>query len=155
MWFVAAFRWLVLWSVALKRVPHSVARKYPLTVEEIYWIHERVVHEWDLDHDDTAHPNPDVIFQRILDAAAPISDPYLQAATVLRRVITAHCFEDGNKRTAWLAATKILVTYDEYPSPDRSEAAKILRHTARYDADEVAAWLRTGSIDRSKLRSDG
>jgi death-on-curing protein len=35
-------------------------------------------------------------------------DPLHLAALVLRNLISAHCFGDGNKRTAWAAAMEVL-----------------------------------------------
>jgi death-on-curing protein len=68
-------------------------------------------------------------------------------------LITAHVYEDGNKRTAWLAATWILHTSGKRVATKHGDTADVLRHVSRYDADELATWLREGEIDRSRLRS--
>jgi len=124
-----------------------------IRVDEIKWIHERVVTTYDLHNPGMGHPQGEMILKNILATASSSSDAYEQAAIVLNKLISVHVFEDGNKRTAWLAVVKLLSEYDEQPSPDRSEVARVLRHIARYSTAELATWLRSGEIDRSKLRS--
>jgi death-on-curing protein len=125
----------------------------PLTAEQIHWIHEQVVSAYDLAHDGTRHPSTDGVLDRLVTDAAEFDDPCRQGGTVLRRLITAHVYVDGNKRTAWVAAIKILDTADERDAVKREEAPDVLRNVSRFDVDELTAWLRDGEIDLPKLRA--
>lgn len=76
---------------------------------------------------------------------------YHRAGFLLRKLITAHNFEDENKRTAWVTACDYLSENDETPAERTSSAARVLRRVRRYDVDEIAEWLESGEIDESRL----
>lgn len=76
---------------------------------------------------------------------------YLRAATLIRDLITAHLFEDGNKRTAWLVTREYLQRAGETPPPRPDTAKRVLRRIRRYEYGEIAAWLRDDRLDRSRL----
>lgn len=44
----------------------------------------------------------------VIDESGRHSDPYMVAATVLVETINRHPFNDGNHRTAWIVAKKVL-----------------------------------------------
>jgi death-on-curing protein len=66
-------------------------------------------------------------------------------------VITAHLFEDGNKRTAWTTTILYLDTIGDAPAETGDRVPHILRRIRRYDVDELAEWLETGNIDEDRL----
>ncbi|ERJ06704.1 Fic/DOC domain containing protein [Halorhabdus tiamatea SARL4B] len=75
-----------------------------------------------------------------------------RAAALLRRLISAHFFEDGNKRTAWTVTRLSLNQHGTGPAVQESErVATILRHIQRFETEELAEWLSNGEIDDGKL----
>ena len=123
-----------------------------LSVKDIHDIHDRIVAAFDLAHPDVRRRDADRFIRRIVRAAGEASDPFEEAAVYLERLIDAHVFEDGNKRTAWLTAVRALHEHDKTAAPDRNEVATVLKHVRRFETAELARWLETGDIDRTRLR---
>lgn len=77
------------------------------------------------------------------DANAP--DPLLVAAYLLRSLCQNHCFVDGNKRVAWLAALEVLAAGAHLTiAADQVEAAVFVIAVAEghiQSAAEITAWL--------------
>lgn len=121
------------------------------TVEEIYAIHEAIVDEYDLDHPGIRAFFPDDKLARVIDRAAERADVFERAAVFLNGLPRVHVFEDGNKRTAWVTAVELLDRNGIEPAPGAEEAARVMKRRQRYDVSELAAWLRTGEIDRDRL----
>lgn len=122
------------------------------SVEDIQAVHEDIVERWDLDHTGTRRALPDRTLRSVLDTAAAKTDPYVRAATLLRKLASAHVFEDGNKRTAWVVSKTYLVGQGLEVEPTGEQIAVVMKHYKRYTVDELAEWLRTGTIDESQLR---
>jgi death-on-curing protein len=122
------------------------------SVEDIYAVHEDIVERWDLTHTGTRGVLPDRTLRSVLDDAATKDDPYVCAATLLRKIASAHVFEDGNKRTAWVVAKTYLLEQGLAVDPSGEQIAVVMKHYKRYTVDELSEWLRTGRIDRSRLR---
>lgn len=121
------------------------------TAEEILETHDAVEARWDLKYTGTSVPAARLKFQRLLDDIREYDDVYLQAAHLLRDIATAHYFEDGNKRTAWLTMREYLSRHAEEPSVDTAQAEQVMRRLRRYEADEIAIWLEIGEIDEDRL----
>ena len=124
-----------------------------LDVTRIHDIHDQIVRQYDLDHAGVGRPNSDLVLGRIVEDARRIESPYDRAAFYLKRLIEAHVFEDGNKRTAWLAAVWVLQHEGLRAAVDRREVATVLKHVRRFDHADLSTWLETGAIDRSRFRS--
>ena len=125
--------------------------RYP-TPEQIIATHQEVEKEYNLKYTGTRVAAPKLKLKRILREGNDHETLYLRAAFLLRKLITSHLFEDGNKRTAWLTTRKYLDEYGEEPAERGPETAHVLRRIRRYDIEELAEWLETGEIDESRLR---
>lgn len=122
------------------------------TVEQIHSIHNRVIDRWGLVHTGLQGYLVDEKLGRMVDELDGVTDPHLQSARLLKRLIAMHVYEDGNKRTAWLVTVRTLRNRGFKPAPDHEDIPAVLRHIGRFDETEVAEWLRTGEIDQSRLR---
>lgn len=79
------------------------------TAEEILRIHSRIEEKYDLKHKGTMKTAPKFKLRReVLEPAAEYDDPYHRAAVLLFGIPSVHVFEDGNKRTAWIATQEYL-----------------------------------------------
>jgi len=121
------------------------------TPEEILATHEEIEDAYQMTHTGVRARSPTVKLQRIIEEAEGYDDIFLQAATLLRRLITAHIFEDGNKRTAWVTAREYLAKHDQQPAERTPSAERVLYRIQRYDIEELATWLETGDIDEDRL----
>lgn len=81
----------------------------------------------------------------VLYAANDNDDPDLLSAAAYLIVYLAkgHCYIDGNKRIAWLAALRLLHINGIELRGDETEAASLIERVAQSQADvaEVIAWL--------------
>lgn len=59
---------------------------------------------------------PRLKIERLLEEIDDVDGLYLHAAYRLRKLITAHFFEDGNKRTAWAVTLEYLERNSEEPA---------------------------------------
>lgn len=121
------------------------------TPREILAIHDEIEEEYDLKHTGARVAAPRLKLERIIDEAAGYDGVWTRAAFLLRRVLTAHYFEDGNKRTAWLATRVYLESNGLEPAEGGESAERVLRRIRRFDVDELAGWLETGELDRDRL----
>lgn len=121
------------------------------TPEEILATHAEIERAYDMKYTGTRVAAPKLKLRRIVRDADGYDDLYHRAAFLLRKLITAHLFEDGNKRTAWLTARKYLLENGEEPAERDSDAGLVLRRIRRYDVAEIAEWLESGKIDESRL----
>ena len=121
------------------------------TVEDVMAVHEDVVDDYGL-RAGTAGPVAEVRLENALADAGGHDPGYERGAFYLRTVARLHVFEDGNKRTAWLVADSYLAGRELEVTPSQQQAATVMRHFRRFSVDELAAWLRTGTIDESELR---
>lgn len=114
--------------------------------------HDWLEQTYDLDHKGAAVTHPDVHCSDIVRETRDTHfDPYNRAAYLLRRLITAHLFEDANKRTAWMTTREYLSRHDLKPAQtDKEHVEPVLDAIRAYDVDELSEWLETGSIDESK-----
>lgn len=118
---------------------------------EILAIHDEIEAEYDLKYTGARVAAPRLKLERILDETAEHGDVWLRAAFLLRKVLTAHYFEDGNKRTAWVTTRTYLEANGLEPAERGADAERVLRRIRRYDVDELAEWLETGELDRDRL----
>ncbi|MBS1936510.1 MAG: type II toxin-antitoxin system death-on-curing family toxin [Bacteroidetes bacterium] len=72
-------------------------------------------------------------------------DPATKAAALLESVVKNHPFVDGNKRTGYVLARLMLLTYDmDLQASDDEEYDLVIRvATGRMDVEEVHAWMKT------------
>lgn len=71
-------------------------------------------------------------------------DPLVVAAYLLRSLARNHCYEDGNKRIAWLATLEFLWVHAQCTlAADPVEAAEIVVRVAdgSLDVPELVTWL--------------
>jgi death-on-curing protein len=87
----------------------------------------------------------------VIEEAEKRDGIYPRAAALLRKTITRHVFEDGNKRTAWTATVLYLEEQDTEPAVRGMDAERVLRRIRRYDIEEIAEWLKSGEIDEERL----
>lgn len=125
------------------------------TAEEILRIHSRIEEKYDLKHNGTMKTAPKFKLRReVLEPAAEYDDPYHRAAVLLFGIPSVHVFEDGNKRTAWIATQEYLERSginSEVPQDDRT-IEKIVRRAGLFTFDELARWFETGEIDVDRLQ---
>jgi len=121
------------------------------TPEEILAIHEEIEKEYDLTHTGAAVAAPKVDLREIRSDAKEFNTIYTQAAYLLRKLLTAHLFEDANKRTAWATTEIFLERHDLTPAERGEPVEKVLKRIRRYDVAEIAEWLESGDLDRSRL----
>jgi len=121
------------------------------TPEEILAIHEEIEEEYDLTHTGAAVAAPKVDLREIRSDAAEFDSVYFRAAYLLRKLVTAHLFEDANKRTAW-ATTEIFLERNGIEPAERGQPVeRVLKRIRRYEVEEIAEWLESGDLDRSRL----
>lgn len=121
------------------------------TPEEVLTIHEEIEDEYEMKYTGVRVAAPALELREILQEAADQDSLYHRAAFLLRKLITAHLFEDGNKRTAWTATQIYLERHGESPAEHGLSVERVLRRIRQYDVDEIAKWLETGAIDDSRL----
>lgn len=80
-------------------------------------------------------------------------DAYDKAAVLLRRLIVAHGFASGNKRTAIMATAFFIEDNSGRIKLDNAELIeKVLRNIRLYNEKEISNWLRKGEIDESRTK---
>ena len=120
--------------------------------EEIIATHDIVEETWDLKFRGARVAAPRLKLERLLEDVGESDPVYPRAAHLLRSLITAHYFEDGNKRTAWLTTRNYLQHYDRDPATtDREDVVPVLKRVRAFDADELSVWLEIGDIDEERL----
>lgn len=109
--------------------------------------------KYDLDNEGVSVPVPEVHCNDIVrETRDNHFKPYNRAAYLLRRLITAHLFEDANKRTAWMTTREYLDNHDLKPAKtDEKDVDPVLSAIRAFDVDELAEWLESGEIDESKF----
>ncbi len=121
------------------------------TPDEIIATHEEIEEQYDLKYRGARIAAPTLVLRRLLEEAEKLSGKYQQAAFLLRKLITEHIFEDGNKRTAWVTTREYLQSVDRRPAETGDRVPRILRRIRRYEIEEIAEWLETGEIDEDRL----
>jgi len=122
------------------------------TADEVIEIHDEIEEQYDLKHTGAAVASPWLELRDILEDIEEYEGTYLRAAGLLRHILTAHLFEDGNKRTAWTTTVLYLEDHDTEPAVrDTDEAERVLKRIRRFDVDEIADWLADGDLDRDRL----
>ncbi len=121
------------------------------TPEEILTTHDVIEDEYDMKYTGTRVAAPKLKLRRIVREADEQDGLYLRAGFLLRKLITSHLFEDGNKRTGWASTVKYLDRNGETPAEHGENVERVLKRVRRYDVDELAEWLESGEIDESRL----
>lgn len=119
---------------------------------QIIAAHDEIEAEWDLKYTGARVGSPFLHLRKIVQTVAEYDGVYLRAASLLRSITTAHLFEDGNKRTAWVVTRAYLDEHAIEPAPHDEEVERLLRRIRRYDVEEIAEWLESGALDRDRLR---
>lgn len=116
-------------------------------------IHERIEEKHDMKYRGTRVAAPRIKFKRIVrEARNDFNDIYDRAAFLLRKIITSHYFEDGNKRTGWVVTREYLARHSETPAQTAvDEVELVLKAVRGFDVGELSTWLETGDIDESKF----
>jgi death-on-curing protein len=122
------------------------------TPVEIIEVHEEIEESYGLTYTGISSVLPEQTLENILDDIDDFDGVYLRAAGLLRRLISVHIFEDGNKRTAWTVTRLYLEDNDAEPAMrDPERVATVLRRIQRFDTHELAEWLKTGNLDEDRL----
>lgn len=122
------------------------------TAEEIIEVHDEISKSYGLTHTGIRAILPEQTLEQMIEEIDEYDDTYLRAAGLLRDLITAHIFEDGNKRTAWTVTRLYLQSRGTEPAVrETAHVAHVLRRVKRYDHNEIADWLATGTIDEDRL----
>lgn len=121
------------------------------TVEQIHTIHLEIEEQYDLKYRGTRGFFPDRKIRSVIERASQRETPYAKAAVLLKGIKQIHVFEDGNKRTAWMAAVDYLDRNDFEPAPGGVEAEIVMKRIDRFEAEEIAVWLETGEIDEERM----
>lgn len=121
------------------------------TPDEILAIHETIEVVEDMTYRGTRIAAPRLELRELLDEARDLEGVYLRAAFLLRKLITAHLFEDGNKRAAWTVTWIYLERHGLHPDEQDQSVERVLRRIRRYDVEEIAEWLESGDLDRERL----
>lgn len=119
--------------------------------QQVIDIHDRIEEAYDLKYTGAAVAAPRLKIDRLLDDVAEYEGTYMRAAALLRDLITSHYFEDANKRTAWTVTNIYLANHDAKPAVINARVPHILKRIRRFDVDEIADWLATGTIDEDRL----
>ena len=120
------------------------------SAEEKLATHEEIEEDYDMKYRGTAVAAPRLKLRRLLDDIED-GDRYHRGAQLLRNLLTAHFFEDGNKRTSWATTLRYFEQYDETPAETGDRVPKVLRRIRRCGVEEIAEWLETGDIDEERL----
>lgn len=121
------------------------------TPDEILATHAEIEEQYDLKYTGAYSSVPQVGLRELLEEAENVDGTYQRAAFLLRKLITAHVFRDGNKRTAWVTAREYLAENGLRPAEAGDRIPHVLRRIRRYDVDEIARWLETGELDEDRL----
>lgn len=121
------------------------------TSEDVLAVHEEIEEEFNMKYTGTRGAAPELKLKRIIEHADERGDRYARAASLLRNIITAHVFEDGNKRTAWAVTNAYLERKGATPAATGMSAERVLKRIRRFEVDEIADWLETGEIDEERL----
>jgi len=114
--------------------------------------HEEIVDDYDLTHAGMRVAAPRLEFKELLKEIDEYEGAYQRAAALLRKIITAHYFEDGNKRTGWLTTRQYLDDHDLAPAEREADRVEHVTKSIRvFDVDEIARWLEHGEIDEDRL----
>jgi len=125
---------------------------YLPTPSEIIEIHEEIERAYGLDHRGVSAHFPEETLGSVLSDVRDHDDVYCRAAELLRGVISAHVFADGNKRTAWTVTRLYLDDHDAgIIVEDTEHIESVLKRVRRFDTDEIADWLSNGDIDGDRL----
>lgn len=122
------------------------------SVEEIHAIHDELTETYDLKYPDVRDRFADEKLQRLIEEAQEYDDDFQKAAYLLRKLPSLHVFEDGNKRTAYLVAVEYLDRRNLEPARSGDIVERVMRCRKRYSVEEIAQWLKDGTIDDDKLR---
>lgn len=80
-------------------------------------------------------------------------DLYDKAAVLLHGLVTSHGFASGNKRTGLIIAlTFIKKNRGRVRIKNFNKAEKVIRNIRKFSVAEMAAWLRRGEIDETKIK---
>ena len=120
---------------------------------QIIEIHDWIAAEYELKHTGSRVPVPGLrLREDVLEPVAEEDGTFYLAAGLLRKTITAHVFEDANKRTAWTVTVLYLEDHGAEPADrDTERGERVLKRVRRYDIEEIAEWLATGEIDEDRL----
>lgn len=120
--------------------------------DRIIQIHDQIEDEYDLTHTGAAVAAPRLKLEELLKEVDEYEGEYLRAAALLRKIITAHYFEDGNKRTGWITARLYLDDHGHVPAERDSERVdRVVKSIRSFDVSEIASWLENGEIDEERL----
>jgi prophage maintenance system killer protein len=117
---------------------------------EIIQIHQRIEDEYNLKHTGASVAAPRLRFANLLEEVDEYEGTHMRAAALLRKIITAHYFEDANKRTGWATTRKYLENHREAPA-DRERVERVLRNIRSFSVEEIAEWLNSGEIDEERF----
>jgi death-on-curing protein len=119
--------------------------------DQIISIHATIEEEYDLTHRGAAVVSPRLKFGFSRTSTNTRGRTNEQ---LLSTIITAHYFEDGNKRTAWATTRLYLEDRGTELAVKETQAVKpILANIRIFEIEELAEWLANGHIDDSDIPS--
>ena len=122
------------------------------TGKEIVATHDELEEVYDLKYKGARVAAPRLDLKRIVQDACDYDDVYDRAAYLLRNIITAHLFEDANKRTAWTTILDYLDRHGLEPAKtEKEETDPVLNAIRAFEIEGISEWLETGDIDESKF----
>lgn len=91
------------------------------------------------------HRDPSLLSAILKETRKYEGDIYQKAAFLLKEIVTAHVFEDGQHRTAFVTVEMFLRQNGEtLYYRDYREAQRFLKRVHEHTLGEIAAWLRHG-----------
>jgi len=122
------------------------------TSEDIVGVHDKIERIVNLKYTGARVAVPKLEYRRLLEEVDEYDGVYYRAAALLRKITTAHYFEDANKRTAWVTTRTYLEEQGERPAETEIERVDhVMKSLRSYTIEEIAEWLETGEIDEESL----
>ena len=89
--------------------------------------------------------------REVIERAMEEEDLHISAAVYLKKLIDKHPFNDGNKRTALIVATRFLEENEGEFRPHKIQNTDELYNCIKWDLpsmdiEETAYWIKTGEI---------
>jgi len=109
------------------------------TAEDIIGVHDQIERIVDLKYTGARVAAPKLKFRRLLEEVDEYDGVYHRAAALLRKITTAHYFEDANKRTAWMTMRRYLQRQGHRPAETEVDRVDhVMKSLRSYTIEEIA-----------------